>query len=76
MKVTSASRRTSMRVSCSEAIAASRFHSAKGIYVRKARVVIQQMTDRRGVFFPLHVMITPPLLGLWRAIPRVGDFPS
>ena len=50
------------------------FHSTKGIYVRKARVVIQQMTDRRGVFFSLHV--TPPLTslleGLWHAIPRVG----
>ena len=49
------------------------FHSAKGIYVRKARVVIQQTTDRRGVFFSLNV--TPPLLGLWRAIPRVGELP-
>ena len=35
------------------------FHSAEGIYVRKARVVIQRMTNRRAVFFSLRV--TPPL---------------
>ena len=44
------------------------FHSAKGIYVRKARVVIQQMTDRRGVFFSLHV--TLPLWGC--GTPSIG----
>ena len=37
------------------------FYSTKGIYVRKARVVIQQMTDRRGVFISLHG--TSPLWG-------------
>ena len=37
------------------------FYSTKRIYVRKARVVIQQMTDRRGVFISLHG--TSPLWG-------------
>ena len=50
------------------------FHSTKGIYVRKARVVIQQMTDRRGVFFSLHV--TPPLWGCGTPYLGWGNFPS
>ena len=50
------------------------FHSAKGIYVCKARVVIQQITDRRDVFFSLHV--TPPLWGGGAPSLRWGNFPS
>ena len=50
------------------------FHSTKGIYVRKARVVIQQSTDRRGVFFSLHV--TPPLWGCGTPSLGWGNFPS
>ena len=50
------------------------FHSPKGIYVRKAGVMIQQMTDRRGVFFSLHV--TPPLWSCGAPSLGWGNFPS
>ena len=50
------------------------FHSAKGIHVRKARVVIQQMTVRRVVFFSLRV--TPPLWGCGAPSLGWGNFPS
>ena len=49
------------------------FHSAEGIYVRKARVVIQQMTDRRGVFFSFRV--TPPLWGCGAPLAILGGLP-
>ena len=42
-------------------------------YVRKARGMIQQMTDQRGAFFSLHV--TLPRSGVVARHPSVGELP-